>query len=58
MGRDGGDLPCPGSGVVEDSGAEIERVEASTGSETIDPDLVESFSTQSLTEDQKEGMNR
>ena len=55
MGRDGAVLSCPGSSVVADYGAEIERVEASTGSETIGPDLVESFSAQSLTEDQEAG---
>jgi hypothetical protein len=33
MGRDGTSLSCPGSSVVADYGAEIERVEASTGSE-------------------------
>ena len=45
MEPDRGGLPCPGSSVIADYGAEIERVEASTGSQTIGPDLVGSFSS-------------
>ncbi len=49
LGRVWGDLPCPDSGVVADLDHEGLRFEAPIGSETIGPDIVQSFSTQSLT---------
>ena len=55
MGPDGADLSCPGGSVVADSEGEAARFEAPTGSETIDPDLILSFPSQSLTADQEVG---
>ena len=55
MGRDRASLSYPGRSVVADCGGESERVENPPGSVTQSPDLVQSFSTPSRTEDHASG---
>lgn len=55
MGRDRASLPCPGSSLVADCDEESGRLEASTGSVTISPDLIQAFSTQLPPEEQEIG---
>ncbi|GKS62920.1 hypothetical protein YTPLAS72_02240 [Nitrospira sp.] len=56
VGAEGADLSCSGGSVVADRNNESGRVEAATVTETLGPDLVQSFSTQSLQDDQEIGM--
>ena len=54
-GPDWADLSCPGSIVVARLVGEAERFENATVPETIEPDLVSSVGSQSLTEELEVG---